>query len=173
MEIELPFFAYWSVNQLWKLRCNQILDWPNWYAALLLPKMSRKYVGARHIFPTNLNEQQTVWQQPKKIEMQHDPTLSLNQVCKDLLLWFMHKAAYKHGTPLILSISFDSQKMIGFITSNRMWYGRSWPWRAYVGGEWVAPEKKNTFSRSNYNWVNCVLGIRRDIPLLHQFACTM
>ncbi len=70
MEVEKPFscIGQSTSDEKWDI----INDW-KYQIDMLLPKMSRYYVGARYSFPTN--EQRKVCWQPKKIEM-HDPTLS-------------------------------------------------------------------------------------------------
>ena len=62
MEVEKPFSCIGQSTSDEKWDKNN--DW-NYQIDMLLPKMSRHYVGARHIFSTN--EQQKVCWQPKKM----------------------------------------------------------------------------------------------------------
>jgi hypothetical protein len=75
---------------------------------MLLPKMSRHYVGARHIFSTN-KQHKYCWQ-PKKLKCMIRHYHNIVYIGEHLLLQLMHKAAEEHDTPLISSISFRFPK---------------------------------------------------------------
>jgi hypothetical protein len=62
MEVEKPFSCIGQSTS--DEKCDIINDW-NYQIDMLLPKMSRHYVGARHVFPTN--EQQKYCWQPEKL----------------------------------------------------------------------------------------------------------
>jgi hypothetical protein len=123
---------------------------------MLPPKMSRHYVGAKHIFSTN--EQQKVCWQPKKWWMIlhfHKKNMS-----EDLLLPFMHKATGAWHTHDFLHFMSIPKKIIVLISSKRcgvVGVGLG----ALVKRKMKLTRKKNTFSRSNYNWVSCGFGYQK------------
>ena len=98
------FFVHWSVHQWWKMRQNQWLELPYWYAASqneqILCRRQTRFSGKRAAKSLLAAE---------KVEM-HDPTWSQNHMSEDFLLQFMHEAAKEHATPLISSISFRFPK---------------------------------------------------------------
>ena len=69
MEVEKPFSCIGQSTS--DEKCDKINDW-NYQIDMLLPKMSRLYVGARHIFFDKLAAKSLLVAR-KKIEM-HDPT---------------------------------------------------------------------------------------------------
>ncbi len=60
--------------------------------------------------------------------------------------------------PWLPRFHVDPQKDECFNFVESVWCGRSWPRRAKKKGKWIEQERKNPFSRSNYNWVTCGFG---------------
>jgi hypothetical protein len=85
MEVEKPFLCMGQSTSYEKR--DKINDW-NYQIDMLLPKMSRHYIGLRHDFLTK--EQQKVCWQPKKLRCMilHDHK---NHMSEHLLLQFMQQ----------------------------------------------------------------------------------
>ncbi len=158
-------FVHWSSDGKW----DKINDW-NYQVDLLLPKMSRNCVGARHVFSTN-EQQKVCWQRTKlRCMILHYHTIIWAKIC---CCNSCTKLQRSMPHPWFPRFHFNSQKDDCFNFIESIWYGRSWPRRAWIRalerGEMNWAWKKNTFSRSNYNWVCGVFGYNsRDVMSLAQ-----
>ncbi len=130
---------------------------------MLLPKMSRHYVGTRHFF--SRNKQQKDSRQPKKLRCMilHDHKIIWAKIC---CCNSCTKLQRSMPDPWFPRFHFNSQKDDCFNFVGSMWYGRSWPQESLERGKMNWAWKKNTFSRSNYKWVSSGLGdCWRDVML--------
>ncbi len=133
MEVERPFscIGQFTSDEKW----DKINDW-NYQIDMLLPKMSRHYVGARHVFSTN-EQQKDCWQ-PEKLRWMilNDHEIIWANIC-------CCKSCKK------LQRSMPPLDFLDFILI---------PKKSLERGKMNWALKKNTFSLSNYNWVSSVFG---------------
>ena len=124
MEVEKPFscIGQSTSDEKW----DKINDW-NYQIDMLLPKMSIRYVGARHVFLAN-EQQKECWKQKKlRCMILHDHKIIWAKIC---CCNSCTKLQRSMPHPRFPWFHFDSQKDDCFNFVESMWYGRSWPRRA-------------------------------------------